>query len=221
MIYEKRNAQVFKGDAEKKHSQYLLEAVYNLLQKNQFLSRKKKLDAIVCSSGPGSFTSLRAAASITKALSFSFNIPIIAVGSLPAIAQTIADKLTKEKRKVQQITVLMDARVRGIYACSYKIVNQKIIELHSAQLIDLENLNDFLSSMSPKENLLCGNCFKVYGQETQSLIENLGWNTDDDILFLDSPNLKAMLKLALLTPKDKWHSAKSFNLNYIRNKVTD
>lgn len=49
------------------------------------------LDRVVCGEGPGSFTSLRIAASISKGISLGAAIPLFAVSSLGLVVATAAD----------------------------------------------------------------------------------------------------------------------------------
>lgn len=67
----------------------------------------RSLGRIVCGEGPGSFTSLRIAASIAKGLSFGGSIPLYAVSSLALLAVS-----TPETRREGRYVAAFDA-LRG------------------------------------------------------------------------------------------------------------
>ena len=66
------------------HAEYLMVIVENLLKIAKF--NKKELVAIALSNGPGSYTGLRIGAAVAKGLCYGLDIPLIAVGTLAAMA---------------------------------------------------------------------------------------------------------------------------------------
>ncbi len=56
-----------------------------------------QLQLIICGVGPGSFTGIRVSANFVKSLSFSLNIPLVAVSSLESLAQKNKSDLAKKQ----------------------------------------------------------------------------------------------------------------------------
>lgn len=93
------------------------------------------LDALAWGCGPGSFTGLRIAASVIQALGFAYNLPVINVSSLAALAQT-----AYQEHGWKQLLVAVDARMNEVYWGAYRIN-----EAGYAELLNQEGL------FSPKE----------------------------------------------------------------------
>lgn len=93
------------------HTENLLTEVQVLLAKA--VISVEKLDLIVVSKGPGSFTGLRIGLSTAKGLSFGTGIPLVSVPTLDmhAFGQSITSTL---------VVPVMDARKKRVYAAFYK-----------------------------------------------------------------------------------------------------
>jgi len=93
------------------HTENLLAEVRVLLEKAALSI--EKLDLIVASKGPGSFTGLRIGISTAKGLSFGTGIPLVSVPTLEmyAFGQSIAS---------EWVVPVMDARKNRVYAAFYK-----------------------------------------------------------------------------------------------------
>jgi len=65
-----------------------------------------ELEAIVCGSGPGSFTGLRIGMATAKGLCMASGLPLIALGSMNAIANSVSEALGEQ----QAVAVILDAR---------------------------------------------------------------------------------------------------------------
>jgi tRNA threonylcarbamoyladenosine biosynthesis protein TsaB len=84
-----------------------------LLSENISLNQ---LDAIAFGTGPGSFTGVRIAASITQGLAYALQLPVIPISSLQAIAYTAF-----LERQWKNLLVAVDARMDEMYWASYQI----------------------------------------------------------------------------------------------------
>ena len=98
----------------RQHTERVLPMVDELLKKaNLSLSQ---LDALAFDCGPGSFTGVRVATSVTQGLAFSHSLPVIPVSSLAALAQ-LAYRLDKKEKVLSAI----DARMNEMYWGCYQL----------------------------------------------------------------------------------------------------
>lgn len=76
-----------------------------------------RVDRVVCGAGPGSFTSLRIAASIAKGLAIGRNIPLFAVSSLALI---VAGNVSDGPRGARRYLAVLDALRSESYVAEYE-----------------------------------------------------------------------------------------------------
>lgn len=99
----------------RQHAQLLLPMVEGLLTKAEV--KLNQLDGIIFGRGPGSFTGLRVACSIAKALAYAHDLPLFPVSSLAAVANEVyytEPNLAPET----QVLAMLDARMQQVYwAC--------------------------------------------------------------------------------------------------------
>lgn len=107
-------------------SQMILPMIDELLKsKNIALNQ---LDAITFGCGPGSFTGVRIATSITQGLAFALNIPVISISSLAALAQT-----AYEEKGYKKLLAAVDARIQEVYWGAYEVNDQGLVVLHGKE----------------------------------------------------------------------------------------
>ena len=95
-------------------SQRLLPLVFELLTRANL--RLRDLDAIAFGCGPGAFTGLRTACSVTQGLAFGAGLPVLAIDSLALVAE---DAQAQHGVAANRLWVAMDARMDEVYAAAY------------------------------------------------------------------------------------------------------
>lgn len=106
--------------APQKHSELILPMCERLLASAQL--DRSQLDVIAFSRGPGSFTGVRIGTSVAQGMAFALDLPVVPVSTLAVVAQH-AFRLTNE----QTILVLMDARMREVYAGLYQLNELRVM----------------------------------------------------------------------------------------------
>lgn len=97
-----------------KQAQIILSQIDELLRSEN--TTLNQLDAIAFGCGPGSFTGVRIAASVTQGLAYSLKLPVIPISSMEALAYG-----TYLDLKWDNLLVGIDARMHEIYWSAYTI----------------------------------------------------------------------------------------------------
>jgi len=93
------------------HSQLLFGMLEELLPGGKL--REQGIDAIACSSGPGSFTGLRIAASAVQGLAYASGLPVLAISTLALQAQTALRQGKVDDESI--VLSMLDARINEVY----------------------------------------------------------------------------------------------------------
>ena len=92
-----------------------------------------ELTAIAFSRGPGSFSGVRINAAVTQALARANDLPVVAVSTLQALAQT-----AYRVAGLTAVTAVLDARMKEVYIASFELDSQGIM-----QAVDEEQLLNY------------------------------------------------------------------------------
>lgn len=100
---------------EKSHSTHLTVLIEQLITNTGHTLRD--LAAVAVSDGPGSYTGLRIGAAAAKGLCFALDIPLLAVGTLPALAHQVAVRMPRAESWLY--CPMLDARRQEVYTALY------------------------------------------------------------------------------------------------------
>lgn len=114
------------------HIEKITLLIESLLEESSYAF--EDLDAVAVSMGPGSYTGLRIGVSTAKGLCYALDIPLIAVNTLPMMAQGFIDKYPALCEK-SLICPMIDARRMEVYSAVYN-AGLNMIEPVAARIID-------------------------------------------------------------------------------------
>lgn len=147
-----------------------------------------KLDAVAVSMGPGSYTGLRIGVSAAKGLCYALDKPLIAVGTLQAMAAQVMAKLKNEiNDEMALLCPMIDARRMEVYHAVY---NQDLNEIKPVEAAIIGT--DFLAEETSNHQLI------LFGNGAAKCRDILSFR--NNIVFLDNIGASAN-SVALLAEK--------------------
>ena len=96
------------------------------------------VDILAFGRGPGSFTGVRVGVGVAQGIAYARNIPVVAISTLAAVAQTAVDALNTD-----HIAVAMDARMGEIYCASYQRENDLVSLVDEERVCPAEQFNPY------------------------------------------------------------------------------
>lgn len=102
------------------------------------------LDAVAISKGPGSYTGLRIGVSTSKGFCYSLDIPLISIGTLPALAHGMIENIAKEGKNPEDYLYcpMIDARRMEVYTALYNHKLEEVKEVE-AKIITKDSFSEW------------------------------------------------------------------------------
>ncbi len=200
------NGQIFSEEqgSVREHAQFLLPMIERLLALAGI--KLAQLDGIVFGCGPGSFTGLRIACSVAKALAYAHDLPLYPVSSLAAIAYNVYHTEIDLMPNVR-VLAMIDARMQQVYWAEFTAdLDMKVVE----QVMAVTDIS--LETSTPL--ILAGVGFEAYAAQLPAAIQALV--VAQKVIF---PTAEAMIGLVRLG-RCKPVSAEEALPVYVRNQVT-
>ena len=174
---------------------------------NEANIKLNSLDAIAFGRGPGAFTGVRIAISVTQGLAYPYDIPVIPISTLATLAQQFSNKY-------DCIAASFDARMKEIYWGLYRKNKLNIMEAIKKEKVCLPNN---ISTPSSGEWFGVGSGWKLYSDEIKSKFKCKIIDFEDNAY----PHAKDIIKIAIPLYSDgKVMSAELVSPVYLRDKVT-
>ncbi|MFK7794411.1 MAG: tRNA (adenosine(37)-N6)-threonylcarbamoyltransferase complex dimerization subunit type 1 TsaB [Gammaproteobacteria bacterium] len=141
----------------------------------------KQLDAIAFGCGPGAFTGIRIAASVTQGIALAYDLPVASISTLANLAY-------QAKVRVGELVMpAIDARMDEVYWGLYKKISDNV-ELVSEERVQLP------SDVSISDNISCG-LGTGWGSYEQVLKQAISGSTDN-VIGDALPHAKITVQLA-------------------------
>jgi tRNA threonylcarbamoyladenosine biosynthesis protein TsaB len=160
-------------DQENSHAKQLM-----LLTEDLFLQvglKPKDLSAVAVSSGPGSYTGLRIGVSVAKGLAFAFNLPLIGVDTLEALALQGLPYCGDN----DYVIPMLDARRMEVYTSVFGASGNIIESSHPLEI----DLNPFLKYLETGQVFFIGDGLvklkKILDHKNSVFLSNL--NSSDSV----------------------------------------
>ncbi len=131
IVDEEKTVAEFTTNFKKTHSETIMPMVDNIFSITGM--ELSEMDAIACSSGPGSFTGLRIGIATAKGLAFGANLRLVPVPTLDAIAYNVF-------KSGDLVVPLMDARRNQAYTAFYECEINGIKRLTEYMALDIDEI---------------------------------------------------------------------------------
>ncbi len=121
----------------KSHNKLLISSLKSALHLAG-LESFEQIDLLGVGNGPGSFTGLRVALCVIKALAYSYNLPIATFSSLRVLAEN------HQSQGQDTIYALQNAFAQKLFFAQYLKSSKECIEIQSPQVIQQDQASHFL-----------------------------------------------------------------------------
>ncbi|MDD2196148.1 MAG: tRNA (adenosine(37)-N6)-threonylcarbamoyltransferase complex dimerization subunit type 1 TsaB [Bacteroidales bacterium] len=195
-------------DPENSHAKNTTVFIDSILKRQSL--RVKDLGAVCVSKGPGSYTGLRIGVSVAKGICYGSGIPLLAVGSLQAMAHGAMEMIKDGKQQSipSMLCPMIDARRMEVYSQLFS-ANAEALTGVEAKVLDANSFSDYLTE----------NKILFFGNGSEKAKEVI---TLPNALFLDgfNPSARFMIHLAeKLYNQNKFEDVAYFEPFYLKNFV--
>lgn len=169
------------------------------------------VDVLAWGCGPGSFTGLRIAASIIQSMGYVWQLPVVNISSLAAVAQ-----VAHEKHGWQEIAVAVDARMKEVYWGYYRANSHGFVELVGQEGRGLPEVLPFTEKIDDNYYAV-GDGWSLYTHEIVTGLQKKPVDIDSNCL----PSAAAVACLAQVKyKKGDWLQPFDALPQYLRDNVT-
>jgi len=194
------------SDEGQNHARLVTVFAENLLSRNKL--QASELNAVAVSKGPGSYTGLRIGVSTAKGICYAGNIPLIAIGTLEAMAKHVAlnrnqfgiqaDKLTLfcpmiDARRMEVFSMLLDEKGTVLNPITADIIDDSFLsnELCNKQVVFFGNGSEKCEKVIKSPNALFLPNIKASARHMTELVwEAYNNNHFEDVAYFEPFYLK-------------------------------
>lgn len=143
------------GTEGRRHAQTLLAEIVDAL--GEIDRRPADIDAVVVSTGPGSFTGLRVGVVAAKTIAYARSCPLVAVETFDAVASRVASRLDD----LEKFFVFDDAQRGDLFVTEYRVAEGGA---EPVQSIEVVNAAEWIAARS-SEDVVTGSGCQRFGSE--------------------------------------------------------
>lgn len=196
----------------KKSSEKIIPLIKELL--DEVGRRVQEIEAIAVGVGPGSFTGVRVAVGLAKAMAFSLQVPVWPVSTLRALARQV---WTQQSTAINDpVLAIWDARMQAVYWGLYGHGNGMIENQHGPDGLCAPSALQL--PLVPGQTVwVVGNGFSQYQSQLSHIAQAFNLQIIENI----TPSAEDIIALAMLDQAMGLKPADIFSLcpEYIRNDV--
>ena len=133
------------------HSEGLMPQIAQILERTK--TKREDIELLAISTGPGSFTGLRIGLATVEAMAYSWQIPLVGIDTLKALAYNIP-------LSGQVLFPLLDAQKGNFYGAIYEWIDGQLIEHLPVSVLSAAEVLLQAEQMS-KKNIFLGECKKL------------------------------------------------------------
>jgi len=181
-------------EMERGHAERILPMVDELLAEAGI--RLNDLDAIAFGRGPGSFTGVRLATTVTQGLAFGAGLGVVPVSDLQAVAQRVLDSDDASEPGRLRILVCNDARMSEVYWGCYERGGDGLAQLEGEERVSKPTEVKLPATWATATATPAGRGFIAYAEALRAAVPTAPpTSADDPIHYL--PRALEILRLAV------------------------